>query len=193
VSVENFFHVPAIVALGNWVANLPAEVAAAFAYLGQIIVGLWNAVVNAVETAVQAAINALNFLAQLAESILEAAFTVLANAISSAISSAVAALVLPLLSDLFNTQVNSKPLLTHNEFNAAYAQQTGSPTPPPPQSESDAANALNSYDQELMDISVAGFIAVGAAVWIVTALTAGADSIPLQITTMVGKRSHRRT
>ena len=90
-----YFHVPALVALGDFLENLPAELAA----VGQVTLGVLSTVYQVVSAAVAAAISVLNFLVKLIELI----FTTLINAlVSSLVNQALSAMALPMLSLLYN-------------------------------------------------------------------------------------------
>ena len=184
VTIGTYFHVPALVALGDFLENLPAELAA----VGQVILGVLSAVYQGVSAVVQAAMNVLNFLVKVIENAIAALFVPLINSITALYQSLVASLALPLLSDIALTQVNGTNLLTTTEFGEAYDNATGSSSPPPMLTQSAAIADLNIPGDAWVGISVAAFVTFGIAMWALTASTAGADVPFLYTAGVVGPR-----
>ncbi len=172
VAVGNFFHQPAIVAVGNWVQGLQAAVAQAFALMGQIVVGIWNAVVSTVEAVVAAAISVLNVLLSLALAIGKAFLNAVVNGFLTLVHGMVSSFALSFLSFLADTDVGGTPILTASQFAEVYSKATGGGTA---SSESSSASDsdFGNLELDLIAISVAAYTGALALNIAMLALTAG--------------------
>jgi hypothetical protein len=155
VTIGTYFHVPALVALGNFLENLPAELAAVV----QVVLGVLSAVYQGVSAVVQAAMNVLYIILKLIIFLFEAAFSMLWSAIQSAASAQSASLTSPFLSLEVNNGLMSP---------SDYGNVTGGGTP------SNNSTAYNEAGEEQNGAIAA--VAVVLAITIALTITAAASS-----------------
>ncbi len=101
VTIGTYFHVPALVALGDFLENLPAELAA----VGQVILGVLSTVYQVVSTVVQVAMNVLNILLKVIEAILNGLIALVMYAVNLFTSTIGSVLAAPILSALYWTPI----------------------------------------------------------------------------------------
>jgi hypothetical protein len=159
-----------LVAIGNFMANLPAELEA----LGQVILGALSAISKAIMAAVDAALSILNFILKLIELAVQAAISLVTGALNSQIQSSVASISVPMLS----YETNANPALLPK---ANYTAVTGQASP---ESNSTASQAI-SNDLELLLVTIGLIIAGVITVMLIAAALSG-GLVPLALNLLSG-------
>ena len=175
VTIGTYFHVPALVALGDFLENLPAELAA----VGQVVLGVLSVVYQVVSAVVQAAINVLNFLLQLIEAGLQAAFNLVIQGYSAVLQSLSAPFVIPLLSILAGMTWNGTAVLSTSEYSGVLKQEGLNPTGSQQTPESPAqADSDFSTDFTVLTATIVGLeIGWGLFNYIMQAMSAGTEKL----------------